>query len=151
MALSAKTYIDNSIKYLEDSFGYTFKVWNTPVSETLHPELDQSPILSPADHSKYRTLIGCANWIVTLGRFDIAYATNLFSRFSQEPRSGHLDALIRVFGYLKKYSKGNIIIDPKCPDHDQFNIQKNQQWKEFYPDAIEDIPHKDMIPEPLGK
>ena len=81
MALSAKTYIENSIKRLEDSFGYTFKVWNTPVNESLHPELDQSAILNPSDHSKYRTLTGRANWIVTLGRYDIAYATNLFSRF----------------------------------------------------------------------
>ena len=150
MAFSAKTYIENAIKRLEQSFGYTFKSWNTPVSESLHPELDQSPLLTPADHSKYRTLIGCANWIVTLGRYDIAYATNLFSRFSQEPRVGHLDALKRVFGYLKKYSKGSIIIDPKYPDHDQFDIQKYDQWKEFYPDATEDIPHKDMIPTPLG-
>ena len=61
-----------------------------------------------------------------------------------------MDALIRVFGYLKKYSKGSIIIDPKYPDHHQFDNQKYYQWKVFYSNAAEDIPHKDMIPTPLG-
>ena len=81
MASSARTYIENSIKRLETSFGYEFAKYNSPVHKALHPELDDSPLLNASDHSKYRTLIGCANWIVTLGRFDIAYATNLFSRF----------------------------------------------------------------------
>ena len=96
-------------------------------------------------------MIGCANWIIILGRFDIAYSVNLLSRFSQAPREGHLDALKRVFGYLKKYSKGHIIINPKYPDHQQFNIEKYDQWREFYPDAEEDIPHSSMLSKPLGK
>ena len=151
MACSAKTYIENSIKRLETSFGKEFSKYNSPVHEALHPELDSSPLLNPADHSRYRTLIGCANWIVTLGRFDIAYATNLFSRFSQSPREGHLDGLREVFGYLKSYPKCCIIIDHKYSDHDQFNIEKHEQWKGFYPDAEEDISHKDMVPNFLGK
>ena len=56
----------------------------------------------------------------------------------------------RVFGYLKKWSKGAITIDPKHPDHAQFNVEEYDQWKEFYPDAEEDIPHKSLLPKPLG-
>ena len=84
--------------------------------------------------------MGCANWVVTLGRFDIAYAVNAFSRFSQAPQKGHLEGMKRVFGYLKKFNKGAITIDPKYSDHSQFNIEKYHQWKEFYPDAEEAIP-----------
>ena len=119
--------------------------------DALHPKLDDSLLLGPADHSKCGSLIGCANWIITSGRFDIAYAVNLLSRFSQALSNGHLDAMKRVFGYLKKFNEGAIIIDPKYPDHQQFNIEKCDQWKEFYPDAEEDVPPPSMIPEPEGK
>ena len=51
------------------------------MSEALHPEIDDTPFLDPVKHSQYRSLVGCANQLVTLGRCDIAYATNKFSRF----------------------------------------------------------------------
>ena len=56
----------------------------------------------------------------------------------------------RVFGCLKKWSKGTIIIDPKYPDHSQFEIPEYDQWREFYPDAEEDVPPADTLPTPLG-
>ena len=43
------------------------------------------------------------------------------------------------------------MIDPKHLDHQQFNTVKYDQWKEFYPDAEEILPCKDMISPPLGK
>ena len=80
----------------------SFSLENSPMSEAAHPELDDSPMLDPLNHSKFRSLIGCTNWLVTLGCFDIAYAVNDYSRFSMAPRQGHLKGMIRVFGYLKK-------------------------------------------------
>ena len=151
MVVSAKTYIENAIDRLERMLGVTsFATFNTPMAESLHPELDDSPLLNTEDHSKFRSLVGCANWLVTLGRFDIAYAANAFSRFSQAPRQGHLDGMKRVFGYLKKWTKGAIIIDPKYPDHSQFSVPEYDQWREFYPDAEESIPAADTLPKPLG-
>ena len=130
--------------------GYKFATYATPMAEGSHSELDDSPLLNAIDHSKFRSLVGCANWLVTLGRFDIAYAVNSYSRFSMAPRQGHLDGMIRVFGYLKKWSKGSIVIDPKYPDHDQFDVADYNQWREFYPDAEEMIPDDDYRPEPKG-
>ena len=101
MAFSARTYIENAINRLEESLTGTFSLYNTPMSEVEHPELDDSPLLSPAQHSKYRSLIGCATWIMTLGWFDIAYAVNTYARISQAPREGYMVRLKRVFGYLK--------------------------------------------------
>ena len=120
------------------------------MAEASHPETDDSPILNSKDHSKFRSWIGCANWLVMLGRFDIAFAVNSYSRFSMAPRQGHLDGMIRVFGYLKKFDKGTIIIDPKYPDHSQFDTADYDQWKEFYPDAEEMIPDANERPSPLG-
>ena len=41
-----------------------------------HPELDDSPLLDAKGVKIYQMLIGCAQWAVTLGRYDIQYATN---------------------------------------------------------------------------
>jgi len=61
----------------------------------------QPPFLSPKEASLYRGLIGSANWMITQGRFDIHYAVSSLSRFAMAPRDGHLQAIKRVFGYLK--------------------------------------------------
>ena len=85
-AFSARTYIKETIDRLETMVGKEFAEQKSPMSETLHPEIDDSPILNSIRHSQFRSLVGYANWLVTLGRFDIAYAVNTFSRFSMQPR-----------------------------------------------------------------
>ena len=97
----------------------------SPMIEDAHPELDESPLLSPHEASKYRACIGSANWIVTLGRFDVAYAVNTLARFSMAPREGHMAMVRRLFGYLKKFSKGRILFDPS--DHDWSRFPKERQ------------------------
>ena len=100
-AFSARTYIKNCVERLEHMTNQTFGTFQMPMSEILHPEMDDSPLCSPTNHSKFRSLVGCANWLITLGRFDIAYATNALSRFSAAPREGHLRAMTCVFECLK--------------------------------------------------
>ena len=51
-----------------------------------HPEVDESDFLAPQEIPKYQMIVGCAQWAVTLGRFDIQYATNTMARFASEPR-----------------------------------------------------------------
>ena len=84
-AFSARTYIEQCMDKLQHMMGKQFSEYKTPMAEASHPELDDSPLLNKRDHSKYRSLIGCANWLVTLGQFDIAYAVNAYSRFSMAP------------------------------------------------------------------
>ena len=66
------------------------------------------------------------------------------------PRQGHLDGIARVFGHLKKHSEGTIMIDPKCPDHSQFDVAHHDQWKEFCPDVEEMMPGVNESPPPMG-
>ena len=96
-AFSARTYIKNTIQRLERMMDRTFSQWNSPMAESLHPEVDDSPFLDEGGHHKFRSMIGCANWLITLGRFDIAYSVNSFSRHSMAPRQGHLNGIMRVF------------------------------------------------------
>ena len=130
--------------------GREFAEHKTPVSDTMHPEMDDSPLLSPADHAKFRSLVGCANWLVTLGRFDIAHAVNALSHFTMQPRQGHLHGMIRLFGCLKKFKKGRIMIDPTHPDHSKCESVDHKNWKEFHPDVEEMMPPKSELPAPLS-
>ena len=40
------------------------------------------------------------------------------------PREGHLHAMKRVFGYLKKFPKGKIVVDSGYRDNSAFKIRK---------------------------
>jgi len=56
-----------------------------------HPEIDGSGALNHDDqHSRYQMLIGCGQWAVTLGRFDVMYATQTMARFSAAPKQEHM-------------------------------------------------------------
>jgi hypothetical protein len=73
----------------------------TPMSEGYHPEVDDTPMCMENDSSKYRSIIGCFILMIVLGRFGIAYATSVMSRFNMSPREGHLKADKRILAYLR--------------------------------------------------
>ena len=147
-AFSARTYIRNTVERLERMMDRKFPSPNTPMSETLHPEIDASPYLDDDGHHKFQSMVGSANWLITLGRFDIAYSVNTFSRHSMQPRQGHLIGMIRVFGYLNKFWKGRILVDPNYPKHSVYPTPECDNWKEFYPDAEEHVPDPSETPKP---
>jgi hypothetical protein len=89
LTISAKTYIQNVIPKFESLFGRKLKPIKAPMSEGYHPEMDDTPLFIDEDSVKYRSIISCCIWIIVLGRFDIAYATSVMSRFNMAPREGH--------------------------------------------------------------
>ena len=101
-----------------------------------HPETDISEFISTNDIAKYRMMIGCGLWAITLGRFDIHYGISTLSQYSMAPHQGHFSALLRIFGYLRAYVKGKIIINTNQPDYSHLSIEKHD-WKEFYPNVKE--------------
>ena len=70
------------------------------------------------------------------------------ARYSHAPREGHLKAVVRIFGYLKKFHKAQLVIDPTLPDHSQFPYDDLSTWRDLYPDAEVETP-KDA-PTPKG-
>ena len=151
-ALSAKTYIDNTIKKLAKLVGIdSFRTYDSPMSDQYRPELDDSDLCDEENISKYRSLVGSANWVITLGRFDVAYAVNTLAKYMSAPRTGHFKAMLRVFGYLLKYPKGRIIIDPsdhRTPELTEDITDHGDKWDELYPEAQEELPHN--MPIPMG-
>ena len=90
---SAQTYFENVCGKIESSFKDRLpqgklKGFHTPLSPDYHPEVDDSPLLSPEEGSQYRMLVGSALWATTLGRHDILYATPTYARYNAKPREG---------------------------------------------------------------
>jgi hypothetical protein len=79
IALSARTYIKNVVERFETVFGTKLRMHKTPMADQYHPETDDTPLVDDRGASIYRGLIRSANWAVTLGRFDIQYATQMLS------------------------------------------------------------------------
>ena len=151
--IASKTYTRNVITKFEELMSdgksnYAFAEYKTPMDSNYHPELDDSPILDAEQHSRFRSMVGSLNWIITIGRFDIQFAVTTLARYSQAPRQGHLKALIRVFGYLKKFRKGKLLIDPTLPDHLDYPFDDLSTWRDLYPEAEEEIPYD--CPKPKG-
>ena len=85
--------------------------------------------------------------MITLGRFDINYAVNTLAPYCVAPRVGHLEELQRIFGYLKLHPRGMLLIDlsePFC--RQQATFHRDCDWSEYFPDAEEDIPLKNLLP-----
>ena len=151
--IASKTYTKNVIAKFEELMAdgkqkFEFAEFKTPMDKDYHPELDETPILDAEQHSRYRSMVGSLNWTITIGRFDIQYAVTTLARYSHAPREGHLKAVIRVFGYLKKFHKGKLLIDPTLPNHLDYPFDDLSTWRDLYPDAEEEMPAD--APKPTG-
>jgi len=84
-AMSAETYIRNSVSKHKLLFDGLLQEFKSPMDSNYHPELDKSALLNGQQASIFRGLVGSANWAVTIGRYDINYAVNALSRFAMAP------------------------------------------------------------------
>ena len=94
-------------------------------------------------------MIGAMQWAIALGRLDIFTAVMTMAKFRACPRIGHLDRVMRMYGYLRKYKHGAIRVRMEIPDMSQFPDSKYDWLYMVYCDVQEQIPHD--APVPLGK
>ena len=148
--VGCKTYLTEAVRRLEALLGKPLPKKDTPMVDGDHPEEDESELLDDKGHQQYQMLIGMLNWIVCIGRMDVAFATSSLSRFTACPRKGHMDRAFRVFGYLKKYKNRRVVIDSRDPilvgGKDALNMDFTELFQEVYPDAAEEIDTKVPVP-----
>ena len=101
------------------------------------------------DQKIYQSLIGALQWVIQIGRFDIATAVMTLSRFRAAPRQGHLDRVKRIYGYLSKMRHARIRIRVDEPDYSDLPELEFDWMYSCYPGAKEEIP--DDAPAPKGK
>ena len=149
MAYGPSKYIKKMMSAYESMFGTKPKEYTSPLDKGDHPELDESEELDPDGISKYQSLIGSLQWLVTLGRFDVATAVMTMSRFRAAPRKGHLERIKRIYGYVRKHNSGFIRVRTHLPDYSSLPHQQHDWMYSVYGNVKEEVP--DDIPEPLGK
>jgi hypothetical protein len=121
---------------------------STPMYADYRPELDVTPFLDARQANYYQELIGILRWAVELGRIDIHTQVAMLSSYLVQPRVGHLDAVFRIFAYLKAHDRSKIVFDASTPSIDTRRFTTHS-WQDFYRDAKEAIPPN--MPEPRGR
>jgi hypothetical protein len=117
LAWGAKTYCKRVVNQCSSIFGASPKEHTSPIDKDDHPELDTTEEANSDEIKQHQTLIGCFQWAVSLGRYDIFCATMSMGRFRSAPKVRHLKRLIRICGYLKKYPEGAIRFRTESPDY----------------------------------
>ena len=112
--IGCNKYLTEAICCIESMFGDLPKN-NTPIWYGDHPKVDNSIHMNDEEHHIYQMIIGILNWLVCLGRIDIWFTVSSLSHLSGFPRYGHLDQVLRVFGYLKKNNDWWVVVDSSYP------------------------------------
>jgi hypothetical protein len=63
------------------------------------------------------------------------------SRYNMALREEHLKAVKRILAYLFAFPMGRVINDTSYPNYSKYPVEDHSNWKDFYPDAEEEIPN----------
>eukprot|EP00957_Ditylum_brightwellii_P207211 15351993-Ditylum_brightwellii.AAC.1 len=120
--IGSKRYLTEAISRIEAIFCSLPKK-DSPMVDGDHPEMDDASPLDDEGHQLYPMLIGM---------------------------KGHLDQVLRVFGYLKKNKNHRVIVDSRDPiikgDKNILGKDLSKTFQEFYPDTAEEIDCKIPVP-----
>ena len=145
-----RKYIEKMISTYKRPFDEKpIKRYQSPLDPNDNPELDASELLDLGGIKMYQSLVGACQWIIQLGRFDIAVHVMTMSSFRAAPRQGHLDRMKRIYGYLMKYKDGTIRVRTAMPDLSDLAYKKHDWSQTIYAGAKEQLP--DDLPPPKGK
>jgi len=150
---SARDYVKSAVRNMEDVLSQddvSSKLRNRvdrPLPLAYRPEVDVSPLLDATMTTRFQNGLGVLRWIVELGRIDIMTEVSMLSAHNAMPREGHLEGIYHVFSYLKGHENSKLVFDPAYPVIDERRF-KDVDWKDFYPDAVDELPPG--MPEPLG-
>jgi hypothetical protein len=101
ISLSQQAYIEQIITRFDLQDARTMV---TPMVPGIDLSFDSpavsSTVLTPAEKTKYREMIGCLMYAAVMTRPDIAFAVSTLSQYLDSPRTTHLIAVTRVFRYL---------------------------------------------------
>ena len=121
---------------------------DTPLTTTYRPGLDVSRELNVADAAFYQSLIGILSWIVELGRVDVCLGVSMMSSNLALTREGHLEQVLHMFAYPKKYHNTELVYDPSDPvvDENDFEISDWESSEFGHVEGKEECPAN--MPEP---
>ena len=95
-----------------------------------HPREDATKEMNAKGMQVYQELIGIIRWSVKIGRVDILLEVSLLLYQLALPRVRHLQAVYRVFGYLKQVPKRKLYFESRKPMISRDRFQKFD-WEYF--------------------
>ena len=96
--------------------------------------------LDANDITIYQCYIGISRWAIEMGRLNTLHGVSKLSSYNTSPRIGHLDAVYRIFRYLKMYQNSRIVLDDKQIEVSPGEFYFDPNWEDFYPEAEEVYP-----------
>ena len=99
--------------------------------------------------SKYVTMVGQLQWLVTLGRFDLHAQVATMARFRAAPSQGHMDRLKRIYAHATRTEDYAFRFRTDQPDYSFLPEQDFDRTYYVYGNVQEILP--DDMPDPLGK
>ena len=150
-----QTAVKNVMAYLLTENSKHWKLLNkahTPSTTTYRPELDVSREINETDAAYYQSLIGILRSILEPGQVDVCLEVSMMSSHLALPREGHLEKMLHIFAYLKKYHNTELDYDPSDPVVDENDFER-RDWasSEFgHVEGKEEFPANMTEPRGLG-
>ena len=143
-AFGSSQYVQAAVKNIEEyleQIGESLKPKEIDVlPKGCCPEIDILPKLGTEDASHFQSLIGVLRQMVELERVNMCTEVSMMSSCLAMPRRGHLDALFRVFAYLKKNHNTCMVFNPTEPKVDMKDFPREDWSYSIYGDAKEELP-----------
>ena len=108
------------------------------------------PELDAKDSAYYQSLIGILQWAVKLGHVNICLEVSMMSAHLALPRNGHLDQVLQIFGYLKKYHNTELVYDQSEPDIELPKFERRDWTASEFGHVVGKEETPNDIPEPSG-
>ena len=141
---SSSQYVQAAVRNVEEYIEKSHPKWwripnkvETPMWSTYRPELDVSEELSSSGTSYYQSLIGILQWIVELGCVDVCLEVSMMSSHLTLPRKGHMEQVMQIFGYLRKYHNAQLVFDPSDPTINEQDFER-RDWASSEFGRVED-------------
>ena len=105
------------VQTILDRYSTTTRSTEMPaLPSSLSPDSLNVPQREPVDAKAYRAAVGALMFVCNATRPDIATAVNRVARYMQAPLRGHLEAVERIFSYLRKTISRGIAYDKRGND-----------------------------------
>ena len=140
LCMRPKKYIEKMMLTYVRLFGEQPKEYQSLLEPNDTPELGTSELLDLPGIKTFQSMIGACQWIIQLGRFDIAVHIMSMGSFRTAPRVGHLEHMKRIYGYLMRFKTGTIRIMTGIPDFSDLKYEQHDWSRSAYAGAKELIP-----------
>ena len=103
LCMGAQTYVKCLLKNFELLYGELPQKEMSPLNKDDHPDLDTSEFCIPDEITKFYSMIGTCQWMITLCCMDIAHAIMSLNQFCTVLHVGHVECLKHIIGYVSEF------------------------------------------------